>query len=502
MKKEFNRFYTYKLVECYVSVLLQRFEMTIEEVVVQGESKGVEFKIALPKDSKKYTKTVVAFANTQGGQLIIGIDDNTREIVGVNESELFRMIDTIANAVSDSCEPQIVPIIEPYTIKNKTVIVVTIAAGPHRPYYLKSEGKEFGTYVRVGATSRPATKNKIRELELEGEKISWDELVCIGYKVTKAAIDKLCRDINHYREEMHKNVSDRLPTVTVKNLENWNILKKSENGYLALNAFVLLTGEYFRFSKTQCAVFAGTERGNFIDKQDYNGPLYEQIEKTYSFVLRNIRKSAKVEGLIRRECFELPPDAIREMIVNAHCHRNFLDTSCVQVALYDDRLEITSPGGLCNGLTLEEALSGRSRQRNRAIAEVFNQMGLIEAWGNGLKNIRESAKNYGLRDPEFIEMPETFRVNLFRPTDTEDGRYIGETSEKHRNNDGDKLNASQKRILSLLSENAQLSAQKIAEKIGISSRNVESNIKKLKEQGILVRHGSPKDGYWEILEKQ
>ena len=148
---------------------------------------------------------------------------------------------------------------------------------------------------------------------------------------------------------------------------HWKLLKEDDGNLLASNAFALLTAESFPFSKTQCAVFAGTDRGEFIDKRDFEGPLYEQIEAAYTFVLRNIRLGAKVEGLIRRKKYELP------------CHRNFLEPSFVQVAVYADRLEVTSPGGLYNGLTLEQALNGYSKQRNRIIAEVFNQMGLIEA---------------------------------------------------------------------------------------------------------------------------
>lgn len=99
----------------------------------------------------------------------------------------------------------------------------------------------------------------------------------------------------------------------------------------------------------------------FLDKREYTGPIYEQISEALKFVLRNIRLGAKIEGLQRRESYELPVEAIREMIVNAQCHRNLTDESCVQVAVYGDRLEVTSPGGLYNGLTFEEALQGHSR---------------------------------------------------------------------------------------------------------------------------------------------
>lgn len=117
---------------------------------------------------------------------------------------------------------------------------------------------------------------------------------------------------------------------------------------------------------------------------------------------------------MRKERYELPVGAIREMIINAQCHRSFMDSSCVQVALFDDRLEITSPGMLYGGLTLKEAVNGRSKIRNKAIAEVFSRMELIEGWGTGIRRIIKRAEEYQLRTPEFTEIGDTFRVNLFR----------------------------------------------------------------------------------------
>ena len=309
-------------------------------------------------------------------------------------------MDSITNAISDSCVPQIVPEIEPVTIQGKTVIVVTVSPGTHRPYYLKSKGKENGTYMRVAGTSRLASPEKIKDLEMEGAKISWDELTCVGFKVTEKAIKKLCKDMNARRKliQEQRGQTEKLPTVTRTNLENWKLLKKVDDEYLASNAFALLTSDYFQFSKIQCAVFKGTDRAVFLDKREYTGPLYEQIDEALGFVLRNIRLGAKFEGVQRKEIYELPVDAIREMIVNAECHRNMTDESCVQVAIYDDRLEVTSPGGLYNGLTFEEAMGGHSKLRNRAIANVFSQIGLIEAWGTGLQRIRNAAKEYGLPD--------------------------------------------------------------------------------------------------------
>lgn len=489
--------------------------MTIEEIV-HGESKNVEFKVKLPKDSAKYVKTIIAFANTQGGCLVIGVDDKTREVIGVDNDVAFQIMDNIANAVADSCIPQIVPDIELQTVDKHTVIVVTVVPEPNRPYYLKAKGKENGTFIRLAGTSRPASPEKIKELEMEGAHISWDELTCIGYEVTDKELKKLCKDIMKYREEAG------LPKrkVTRAQLVNWKLLKKADVSLLASNAYVLLVSDYFPFSKTQCAVFKGTERTVFLDKREFTGSVYEQIENAITFVLRNIRLGATVEGLVRKETYELPVEAIREMIVNAHCHRNLTDTSCVQVAVYDDRLEVTSPGGLYNGLTYDEVMSGHSKLRNRAIANIFNQMGLVEAWGTGIRRIQEAAKSYGLPSPEILVYDDMFRVNLYRnrilemqeghnktlekhqksvgETSEKHRRNIGETSEKHQGQFGADLTDTQRRILELLSVDAQLSAAKLSKQIGVASRNVEANIKKLKERGILIRHGSPKSGYWEV----
>ena len=156
-------------------------------------------------------------------------------------------------------------------------------------------------------------------------------------------------------EEERKTVQE----VTKEQLLNWKVLKQSGEEILATNAFVLLTSDYFRFSKIQCALFKGNDRDIFIDKKEYSGPLYEQIEAAYQFVLRHINLSAEIEGLVRKDAYELPVAAIREMIINAICHRNYMDNSCVQVAIYDNRVEVTSPGMLFGGLTLEEAMNGR-----------------------------------------------------------------------------------------------------------------------------------------------
>lgn len=236
------------------------------------------------------------------------------------------------------------------------------------------------------------------------------------------------------------------------------------------------------------------------------------------FVLRNIRLGAEVKGLLRSESYELPVEAIREMIVNAHCHRNMTDESCVQVAIYDDRLEVTSPGGLYNGLTFEDMMQGHSKLRNRVVANVFSQMGLVESWGTGIKKIRDLAVKYGLSEPEFIEMPETFRVNLYRKgtetrkgtemysTSTEIGIETGtetqstgtETNTINGMKKGTEIEAQYQRVLEIIAQNPNVAIKDISEITDISVKRVRNILDKMRASGQISREGSQKNGKWVI----
>lgn len=456
--------------------------MTLQEIL-KGESKNVEFKVELPSKSEKYMKSVIAFANASGGKIVIGVDDGTRRVVGVDEKSVFQIMDSIANAVSDSCEPQIIPDITFQTIDNKCVVIVEIYPGANRPYFFKSQGKDNGTYIRVGGTSRPADSIKIKELEMEGANLSWDELTCVGYQVDQDAIAKLCRDIKQYIiESVGTDDFQSVKDVSVDQLLNWKVLKKAEGAMLATNAFALLTSEYFSFSKIQCALFKGVERDLFIDKKEYCGPLYEQIENAYQFVLRHINLGAEIEGIVRKESYELPVGAIREMIVNAVCHRNYMDNSCVQVAVYDDRVEVTSPGMLYGGLTLEEAMSGRSKIRNRAIAEVFSRMEIIEEWGTGIRRIIKRAQEYGLPKPEFLEIGDTFRVNLYRKADKKPIKADKKPIKAEREN----------KIMGYVAEKGSITNKEARELLGLAESTVKRILKDMSREGLLTEDGVKK----------
>lgn len=479
----------------------------LADEIKTGESVNIEFKREVPKKGEKYIKSVIAFANTAGGKIIIGVDDETHEIVGVDKNEVFKIMDGITNTISDMCYPQIFPNIEVDTIDGKSVIVIEIYPGANRPYYIKSLGKEAGTYIRVSGTSRPADEAVLKDLELQGTNHSFDELICIGQKYDACQADSLCAAIKDYMVEAAKTQSEKekVKDVTVQNLINWGLVKSMEGTLFPTNAFVLLTNNIFPFAKIQCALFKGTERVVFIDKRDFEGPLYKQIEEAYEFVLKHINLGAEINGLVRTDAYELPTEAIREAIVNATTHRNFLDRACVQVAVYDDRVEITSPGMLYGGLTIEQIKEGGSKIRNRCIAEVFSRMKIIESWGTGIKRMFSSCREYGIREPELLEIGDSFRVNLYRPSYGETPKSSSKSSLKSSSKGSPKssskdLNSTQQKIVELIQENPKITQAEMAEVIEISKRAIQKSIKEMVDADIIEREGSSRKGCWKIKE--
>ena len=180
------------------------------------------------------------------------------------------------------------------------------------------------------------------------------------------------------------------------------------------NAYAILTGCGGLHVATQCGVFKGATKEVFVDRREYTGPLWEQIEEAFQFVLRNIHLGAAIVGVYRQDVYEIPPDAIRELIINAMVHRSYLDHGTIQVAVYDNRLEITSPGKLPMGQTLERMKEGYSKIRNEALAHAFSYMNLIEHWGSGIPRIIGKVKAAGLREPEFIGGEVDLRINIYR----------------------------------------------------------------------------------------
>ena len=385
--------------------------MTIEEILA-GESKNVEFKENLPEKSIKYMKSVVAFANGTGGKIIFGIADKTREVVGFDKEDVFKKMDAIANVVSDSCEPAIIPNITLQTVDGKTVIVEEV-----------SEGRQ--------------------------------------------------------------------------QLRSWGVLIEREGKDYPSNAFAILTGNGGLHVTTQCGVFKGTTKAIFVDRREYTGPIWEQIDEAFQFVLRNIHLGATIVGIYRQDIYEIPPDAIRELIINAMVHRSYLDHGTIQVAVYDNRLEITSPGKLPMGQTMERMKEGYSKIRNEALAHAFAYMNLIEHWGSGIPRIIDKVKAAGLRGPEFIGGKIDLRINIYRGQ--VDGTIVDLNDPNaavkppvNRRETADKMpaNEQEQQIYKYVSENVGITTAQTMKLLGIKQRRAREILVKMVENGWLKKEGA------------
>lgn len=482
--------------------------MTIEEILA-GESRNIEFKESLPDKSIKYMKSVVAFANGTGGKIVFGVEDHTHKVVGVGETDVFKMMDAIANAISDHCEPAIIPDITLQTLDGKTLVIVEVSEGRQRPYYIKTLGRDKGVYIRIGGTTRLADEYMVRELLFEGSSRCFDQTIYTGLEITDSEIDILCRSM---KEEAVKNAQSEVQKAAVKDvgrkqLCSWGILIEKDGRFYPTNSYVILAGCDVWPVATQCGVFKGTTREIFIDRREYKGPIWKQIEQAYQFVLRNIHMGAVFEGIYRQDVYEIPPDAIRELIVNAAVHRSYLDHGNIQVAVYDDRLEITSPGKLPMGQTIARMKEGYSKIRNEALAYAFSYMNLIEHWGSGIPRIISKVKSAGLPEPEFIGGDVDLRINIYRKENGVkngiDGVKNGVDGVKNvtKNISDTRETIQERSLLEIIAVNPEATQTYYAEQTGASKRTVSRLFASLQEKGMLKREGSKRKGKWIIINR-
>ena len=485
--------------------------MTAEEIFA-GESENVEFKSEIPAKSEKYMKTVVAFANGKGGKLIFGVENGTWMVTGFSKEEVFQRMDAITNAIFDSCEPKITPNIAVQEIDGKAIIVVEIVPGMQRPYYIKNQGIMDGTYIRVAGTTRRAERYRVQELILEGTNRSYDQLER-EQTVAEEEITAFCEKMYQHALELANpdRQEKQIQKVSANQLLSWKLLTEHDGVYHPTNGYLLLNGDTTEFpdAAIQCAVFKGTVRDIFITRKEFTGSIYEQIEDAYNFVLQHIDLGSRIEGIARQDYYELPVKTIREMISNAVCHRSYLSPGKIQVALFDDRLEVTSPGMLDSEITIEKMKSGLSKIRNRGIAAAFSYMNIIEAWGSGIPKIFREAKEYGLREPKLIDMGSDFRINLYRKKAVTDQNGVidpkkcgtnGTKNDTNGTNHDYKRNTNEEIILCMLQDNPQVTQNDICGKSGIPLRTVKRLMNNLKKDGKIRRRGSNRNGSWIIVD--
>ncbi len=475
--------------------------MKIAEIINKTEGRRLEFKEHLPTKAD-LCKTVVAFANDAGGEIFIGIKNKPREIVGVSEENLTAIEEQISNIIHDNCYPIILPDILFINFQGKHLIVVKIYKGSNPPYFIKTKGKEKGTYIRVGSTNRVANEEIIRELERQKQNISFDSLPVYSKKVKEL-------DISLFRKHFEDKTEEKLTKTIMKKL---NLIIKEQNKEFPTNALVLLSGdkirkELFPYAKIECARFKGNVPSDFIDQKSIDEPLSFQAEEAYKFVLRHISKGSTYEGVYRKDRWEYPVIAIREVIRNAVIHRDYsLTGKDIKIAIFDDKIEITSPGKLMPTIDFNDMESGQSDIRNKVLAPVFKKLGIIEQWGNGLRLIAEELKKYPEIRMEWSEPGFAFRVTFvkinYEQQKEKEKTVVANDYDRLRpiTTDYDRLTLEEKKVLLFLLENEKVSRKDVVNLLGVKETKAKEIFNILINKKLIERKGKGRSTYY-VLKK-
>lgn len=291
-------------------------------------------------------------------------------------------------------------------------------------------------------------------------------------------------------------------------LRKLDLVKKEQNTEYPTNALILFSDDVLRSTmfpnvKVECARFKGTGSEEFIDQKSITTHVGLQAEEAYNFVLRHINKGATVEGVYTVSRWEYPLKAIREVIRNAVVHRDLsLTGKDIKVAIYDDMVEITSPGLLPPSIDYSAMESRQSDARNKVIAPVFKRLGIIDQWGNGLKLIADEIREYPEIEMRWKEVGLSFQVQFVKKNYNEDvgdnvgnvGDNVGDVSDV-----GSDVGDLESHVLNLIRQNKSMSAKDIAKTLNISKRHCERLIAELKKKGKLSRVGNAKTGYWQVI---
>jgi ATP-dependent DNA helicase RecG len=352
------------------------------------EDEKTEFKREFTPEIKK---EVIAFANTSGGTIYIGIDDDGKPYALPNPDEVLLRI---TNSIRESIQPDVTMFVR-YDMTEQG-IKITVREGTNKPYYLAEKGlKPSGVYVRQGASSVPASLEAIRQMikltgggKFETERSLTQELT---FQAASAEFSKRGVDF----EESQKR------TLGLKNREG-----------LCTTLGLLLSDQCTHTIKVAC--FSGIEKGEFKSRKEFGGSLLQQLHSAYEFISLSNNLKATFSGLDRIEQYDYPEEAIREALLNAIIHRDYSYSGSIIVNIYDDRMEFVSLGGLMPGLNEHDIVMGISQPRNEKLANIFYRLKHIEAYGTGLKKIMRLYKEQERRpvitvsDHVFvIEIPNT-----------------------------------------------------------------------------------------------
>ncbi len=446
-------------------------------ILEEGEGYTLEFKQSVNTD---LPKELVAFANASGGRIFIGIDDRNR-IVGCDLSnKALSQIQDIAAA----CDPPVAIRIE--KLKKHGILVVHVAESANRPHRCNK-----GFFLRNGTSSQKMSTADITAfIQAEG-KIRFDEQLRLDLD-WREALDEA--RLNHFLDLA--GISHKPDTANLlANLGAGDY--KSSHFYLNQTGVLFFaknpTHRLFHVSVV-CALFKGTTKAYILDRKEMTGSLLENVEEALLFLKKHLqlRWEITIRSTQRFEILELPEVALREAVVNAVCHRDYLEQGAqVMVEIFDDRVEIYNPGGLPKGLSHKD-FGKRSICRNPLIASLLLRCNYIEKMGTGIERIFAALDREHCPEVK-IRYNTMFTLEFPRPTygETEDAK--DRTREETRVPTREKTRM---KILDLIAEHPEITASELAEAVGITPKGVEWQIARLKKEGVLKRIGPAKGGRW------
>jgi ATP-dependent DNA helicase RecG len=342
----------------------------IRQMIENGESETTEFKENFDKEA---VETAVAFANTKGGVILIGISDKG-EIKGIQIGR--STLKNWTNQISQSTEPSIIPDILDNVIDKKHIVVIRIPEFPIKPASVKGR-----CLRRVGNSNRAMTPQEIAQIHLHSTGVSWDKLPVSDASLKEIDFEKVKRYITRANETGRRKIQeDENPSRVLEKLE---LIKEEKPTWAAILLFHKHPQRFLSQGVIHCGRFK--EETIVIDDRMIEGTVIEQVDETMDFIRKNINVRFVMTGKpAREEIWDYPLEALREAVINAVCHRNYTISSNTEVRIYDDKLIVWSPGGLPFGITLADLYKPHSSVlRNKGIGSVFYDMGWIEQWEAG-----------------------------------------------------------------------------------------------------------------------
>ncbi len=378
------------------------------EIVKKGEDSYTEFKEEKVHPDKLAAE-IVAFANMDGGNLIIGVSDD-REILGV--ADMDEEMQRIDNICANNCEPTIYSTIEKVIIDDKKILIVKIPKGPQRPYRT-NRGIH---YIRTASGKRIASPGELRLIHQASGAIYYDEV-----PVPNTSIEDI--DIGYFDEFLKKSLGSGINGLGIKIadlLKNMKILIPYERDMVTTTGGLLFFGKHPEYHLPYCKVtvvrFPGNDIGEKFEKKDIGGKLVGQIERTEIVLKDYLRAETKIEGFKKEEPrYEIPIESLREVVINAVAHRNYQLPSQIRIFIFDNRIEVKSPGKLPNTVTVENIRLGFPLHRNPLIVSFLAKEHRMTEIGSGIPRMIRLLKEHTGREPDFEERNQEFIVRIWRP---------------------------------------------------------------------------------------